>query len=152
MQILMFEFESLFTLYKISNLNGNISFEKVSEISDFQQLDFENNTECIIVDVTASDEPKLSLSINNLMNGNYKITTNKVTNAIKRINSEGQITEHLDREEYVRLSTPIKATVGMVKKYFSENSEWDFYSFISQNSNFFENYQAVEPEVFLESK
>lgn len=148
----MFEFESLFTLYKISNLNGNISFEKVSEISDFQQLDFENNTECIIVDVTASDEPKLSLSINNLMNGNYKITTNKVTNAIKRINSEGQITEHLDREEYVRLSTPIKATVGMVKKYFSENSEWDFYSFISQNSNFFENYQAVEPEVFLESK
>jgi hypothetical protein len=152
MQILMFEFESLFTLYKISNLNGNISFEKVSEISDFQQLDFENNTECIIVDVTASDEPKLSLSLNNLMNGNYKITTNKVTNAIKRINSEGQITEHLDREEYVRLSTPIKATVGMVKKYFSENSEWDFYSFISQNSNFFENYQAVEPEVFLESK
>jgi len=148
----MFEFESLFTLYKISNLNGNISFEKVSEISDFQQLDFENNTECIIVDVTASDEPKLSLSLNNLMNGNYKITTNKVTNAIKRINSEGQITEHLDREEYVRLSTPIKATVGMVKKYFSENSEWDFYSFISQNSNFFENYQAVEPEVFLESK
>ena len=152
MQILMFEFESLFTLYKISNLNGNISFEKVSEISDFQQLDFENNTECIIVDATASDEPKLSLSLNNLMNGNYKITTNKVTNAIKRINSEGQITEHLDREEYVRLSTPIKATVGMVKKYFSENSEWDFYSFISQNSNFFENYQAVEPEVFLESK
>jgi hypothetical protein len=152
MQILMFEFESLFTLYKISNLNGNISFEKVSDISDFQQLDFENNTECIIVDVTASDEPKLSLSLNNLMNGNYKITTNKVTNAIKRINSEGQITEHLDREEYVRLSTPIKATVGMVKKYFSENSEWDFYSFISQNSNFFENYQAVEPEVFLESK
>ena len=139
MQILMFEFESLFTLYKISNLNGNISFEKVSEISDFQQLDFENNTECIIVDVTASDEPKLSLSLNNLMNGNYKITTNKVTNAIKRINSEGQITEHLDREEYVRLSTPIKATVGMIKKYFSENSEWDFYSFISQNSNFFEN-------------
>ena len=148
----MFEFESLFTLYKISNLNGNISFEKVSEISDFQQLDYENNKECIIVDVTASDEPKLSLSLNNLMNGNYKITTNKVTNAIKRINSEGQITEHLDREEYVRLSTPIKATVGMVKKYFSENSEWDFYSFISQNSNFFENYQAVEPEVFLESK
>jgi len=148
----MFEFESLFTLYKISNLNGNISFEKVSEISDFQQLDFENNTECIIVDVTASDEPKLSLSLNSLMNGNYKITTNKVTNAIKRINSKGQITEHLDREEYVRLSTPIKATVGMVKKYFSENSEWDFYSFISQNSNFFENYQAVEPEVFLESK
>ena len=152
MQILMFEFKSLFTLYKILNLNGNISFEKVSEISDFQQLDFENNTECIIVDVTASDEPKLSLSLNNLMNGNYKITTNKVTNAIKRINSEGQITEHLDREEYVRLSTPIKATVGMVKKYFSENSEWDFYNFISQNSNFFNNYQAVEPEVFLESK
>jgi len=152
MQILMFEFKSLFTLYKILNLNGNISFEKVSEINDFQQLDFENNEECIIVDVTASDEPKLSLSLNNLMNGNYKITTNKVTNAIKRINSEGQITEHLDREEYVRLSTPIKATVGMVKKYFSENSEWDFYSFISQNSNFFENYQAVEPEVFLESK
>ena len=152
MQILMFEFKSLFTLYKISNLNGNISFEKVSEISDFQELDFESNAECIIVDVTASDEPKLSLSLNNLMNGNYKITTNKVTNAIKRINSEGQITEHLNREEYVRLSTPIKATVGMVKKYFSENSEWDFYNFISQNSNFFNNYQAVEPEVFLESK
>ena len=50
MQILMFEFKSLFTLYKILNLNGNISFEKVSEINNsklskyLSNFDFDQNT------------------------------------------------------------------------------------------------------------
>jgi len=152
MQILMFEFKSLFTLYKITNLNGNITFEKITEFNDISKLEIEASAKCLIIDKTASDEPKLSLSINNLMNSDYKITTNKVTNAIKRINTEGQITEHLNREEYVRLSTPIKANVKMVKNYFSQYSEWDFYKFVSLNNSFFNNYQALEPEVFLESK
>ena len=152
MQILMFEFKSLFTLYKITNLNGNITFEKITEFDDICKLEIEASAKCLIIDKTASDEPKLSLSINNLMNSDYKITTNKVTNAIKRINTEGQITEHLNREEYVRLSTPIKANVKMVKNYFSQYSEWDFYKFVSLNNSFFNNYQALEPEVFLESK
>jgi len=148
----MFEFKSLFTLYKITNLNGNITFEKITEFNDISKLEIEASAKCLIIDNTASDEPKLSLSINNLMNSDYKITTNKVTNAIKRINTEGQITEHLNREEYVRLSTPIKANVKMVKNYFSQYSEWDFYKFVSLNNSFFNNYQALEPEVFLESK
>ena len=73
-------------------------------------------------------------------------------NAIKKINMEGKIIEHLDREEYIRLSTPSKATVGMVKDYFNKYSSWSFNKFMVLNSSYYDQYQAVEPEVYLESK
>ena len=152
MQILVLEINTSITLFNLSDENGSLKFKNLGEVQDSNYLNFNDDKECLIVDSTAPEEPKLSMLIGNLIISDYKITTNNVTNAIKKINTDGQIVEHLNREEYIRLSTPSKATVGMVKKYFSENSEWDFYNFISQNSNFFKNYQAVEPEVFLESK
>ena len=90
--------------------------------------------------------------INKLIASDYKITTNNVPNAIKKINTDGKIIEHLDREEYIRLSTPSKATIGMVKAYFNKYSSWSFNKFMVLNSSYYDQYQAVEPEVYLESK
>ena len=106
----------------------------------------------MIIDSTAPEEPKLSMLLSNFINSDYKITTNNVTNAIKKINTDGQIIEHLDREEYIRLSTPSKATIGMVKSYFKKYASWNFNKFIALHSSYYDQYQTLEPEVYLESK
>lgn len=152
MQILVLEINTSITLFNLSDQNGSLKFENIGEVQDSNNLNFKDDTECIIIDSTAPEEPKLSMLLGNLISSNYKITTNNVTNAIKKINTDGQIVEHLDREEYIRLSTPSKATVGMVKSYFNKYPLWSFNKFMSLHNSYYDQYKALEPEVYLESK
>ena len=152
MQILVLEINTSITLFNLSDENGSLKFENLGEVQDSNSLNFNDDTECLIIDSTAPEEPKLSMLIGNLIISDYKITTNNVTNAIKKINTDGQIVEHLNREEYIRLSTPSKATVGMVKSYFKKYPSWSFNKFMSLHNSYYDQYQAVEPEVYLESK
>ena len=152
MQILVLEINTSITLFNLSDENGSLKFKNLGEVQDSNSLNFNDDTECLIIDSTAPEEPKLSVLIGNLIISDYKITTNNVTNAIKKINTDGQIVEHLNREEYIRLSTPSKATVGMVKSYFNKYPSWSFNKFMSLHNSYYDQYQAVEPEVYLESK
>ena len=152
MQILVLEVNTSNTLFNLNEVNGNLTFEKIKEIDNPQALDFLDDTECIILDNTAPDEPKLSVVTSNLLNSEYKVTTNNVTNAIKKINAQGQIVEHLDREEYTRLCTPAKSNIGMIKSYFKKYPEWNLNKFMLENEEYYDKYQALEPEVYLESK
>ena len=152
MQILVLEINTSITLFNLSDENGSLKFKNLGEVQDSNNLNFNDDTECLIIDSTAPEEPKLSMLLGNLISSNYKITTNNVTNAIKKINTDGQIVEHLNREEYIRLSTPSKATVGMVKSYFNKYPSWSFNKFMSLHNSYYDQYQAVEPEVYLESK
>ena len=152
MQILVLEINTSITLFNLSDQSGSLKFENLGEVQDSNNLNFNDETECLIIDSTAPEEPKLSMLIGNLISSDYKITTNNVTNAIKKINTDGQIVEHLNREEYIRLSTPSKATVGMVKSYFNKYPSWSFNKFMSLHNFYYDQYQAVEPEVYLESK
>ena len=124
MQILVLEINTSITLFNLSDQSGSLKFENLGEIQNSNQLNFSDDTECVIIDSTAPEEPKLSLLLSNLISSDYKITTNNITNAIKKINTDGQIVEHLDREEYIRLSTQSKATIGMVKSYFNKYASW----------------------------
>ena len=76
-------------MFNLNEINGNLTFEKINEIDNPKFLDYPNNTECIILDNTAPDEPKLSVVLSNLLSSDYKVTTNNVTNAIKKINTDG---------------------------------------------------------------
>jgi 2-C-methyl-D-erythritol 4-phosphate cytidylyltransferase len=152
MQILMLEIESSIKLFNLKEQKGSLKFESIEELQDVNGLSFSDETECIIIDSTAPNEPKLSLLLSKLIASDYKITTNNVPNAIKKINMDGKIIEHLDREEYIRLSTPSKATIGMIKAYFNKYASWSFNKFLDLNSSYYDQYQAVEPEVYLESK
>ena len=118
MQILVLEVNSSITLFNLNEINGNLTFEKINEIDNPQFLDYVDETECIILDSTAPDEPKLSVVLSNLLSSDYKVTKNNVTNAIKKINNQGQIVKHLNREEYIRRCTPAKSNIGMIKSYF----------------------------------
>ena len=152
MQILVLEINTSITLFNLSDQSGSLKFENLGEIQNSNQLNFSDDTECVITDSTAPEEPKLSLLLSNLISSDYKITTNNITNAIKKINTDGQIVEHLDREEYIRLSTPSKATIGMVKSYFNKYASWSFNKFMLLHSSYYDKYQTLEPEVYLESK
>ena len=152
MQILVLEINTSITLFNLSNKDGSLKFENLGEIQDLKQLNYSDNTNCLIIDSTSPEEPKLSMLLTNFINSDYKITTNNVTNAIKKINTDGQIVEHLDREEYIRLSTPSKATIGMVRSYFNKYALWSFNKFIALNSSYYDQYQTLKPEVYLESK
>jgi len=146
------EVNTSITLFNLNEVKGNLTFEKIKEIDNPQVLDYLDDTECIILDNTAPDEPKLSVVTSNLLNSEYKVTTNNVTNAIKKINAQGQIVEHLDREEYTRLCTPAKSNIGMIKSYFKKYPEWNLNKFMLENEEYYDKYQALEPEVYLESK
>ena len=54
------------------------------------KLNFSDDTGCVIIDGTAPEEPKLSMLLSNLISSDYKITTNNVTNAIKKINLDSK--------------------------------------------------------------
>jgi len=114
--------------------------------------DLVNTKTCIVVDALATDEPTLSISLENILKSNYSITTQKVTNALKKINSTGKVVSHLNRENYQRLSTPIKASGHSISQYFDKNSSWDFEKYLKLNNHSYKDYQTFEAELILESK
>ena len=114
--------------------------------------DLVNTKTCIVVDALATDEPTLSISLENILKSNYSITTQKVTNALKKINSTGKVVSHLNRENYQRLSTPIKASGHSISQYFDKNSSWDFEKYLRLNNHSYKDYQTFEAELILESK
>ena len=114
--------------------------------------DLVNTKTCIVVDALATDEPTLSISLENILKSNYSITTQKVTNALKKIDSTGKVVSHLNRENYQRLSTPIKANGHSISQYFDKNSSWDFEKYLKLNNHSYKDYQTFEAELILESK
>ena len=114
--------------------------------------DLVNTKTCIVVDALATDEPTLSISLENILKSNYSITTQKVTNALKKIDSTGKVVSHLNRENYQRLSTPIKASGHSISQYFDKNSSWDFEKYLRLNNHSYKDYQTFDAELILESK
>ena len=76
MQILVLEINTSITLFNLSDKNGSLKFENLGEIQDSNQLNFSDDTKCLIIDSTAPEEPKLSMLLTNFINSEYKITTN----------------------------------------------------------------------------
>ena len=61
MQILVLEINTSITLFNLSDKNGSLKFENLGEIQDSNQLNFSDDTKCLIIDSTAPEEPKLSM-------------------------------------------------------------------------------------------
>ena len=120
------------------------SFDEISNIA--------KNENCIVIDELATDEPTLSISLENILKSKYSITTQKVTNALKKIDSSGKVVSHLDRDDYQRLATPIKASGDSITKYFENHSLWNFEKYLKLNNHSYKDYQTFEARVILESK
>lgn len=154
MKYLLLNFKEMPTYgwIEYSEEKGLILSEQKMFSSFLDIKDLVNTKTCIIVDALATDEPTLSISLENILKSNYSITTQKVTNALKKINSTGKVVSHLNRENYQRLSTPIKASGHSISQYFDKNSSWDFEKYLRLNNHSYKDYQTFEAELILESK
>lgn len=154
MKYLLLNFKEMPTYgwIEYSEEKGLILSEQEMFSSFLDIKDLVNTKTCIVVDALATDEPTLSISLENILKSNYSITTQKVTNALKKINSTGKVVSHLNRENYQRLSTPIKASGHSISQYFDKNSSWDFEKYLRLNNHSYKDYQTFEAELILESK
>jgi len=154
MKYLLLNFKEMPTYgwIEYSEEKGLILSEQKMFSSFLDIKDLVNTKTCIVVDALATDEPTLSISLENILKSNYSITTQKVTNALKKINSTGKVVSHLNRENYQRLSTPIKASGHSISQYFDKNSSWDFEKYLKLNNHSYKDYQTFEAELILESK
>ena len=154
MKYLLLNFKEMPTYgwIEYSEEKGLILSEQKMFSSFLDIKDLVNTKTCIIVDALATDEPTLSISLENILKSNYSITTQKVTNALKKISSTGKVVSHLNRENYQRLSTPIKASGHSISQYFDKNSSWDFEKYLRLNNHSYKDYQTFEAELILESK
>ncbi|MBT7014042.1 MAG: hypothetical protein HN962_03820 [Actinobacteria bacterium] len=154
MKYLLLNFKEMPTYgwIEYSEEKGLILSEQKMFSSFLDIKDLVNTKTCIIVDALATDEPTLSISLENILKSNYSITTQKVTNALKKIDSTGKVVSHLNRENYQRLSTPIKASGHSISQYFDKNSSWDFEKYLRLNNHSYKDYQTFEAELILESK
>jgi len=154
MKYLLLNFKEMPTYgwIEYSEAKGLILSEQEMFSSFLDIKDLVNTKTCIVVDALATDEPTLSISLENILKSNYSITTQKVTNALKKIDSTGKVVSHLNRENYQRLSTPIKASGHSISQYFDKNSSWDFEKYLRLNNHSYKDYQTFEAELILESK
>ena len=154
MKYLLLNFKEMPTYgwIEYSEEKGLILSEQEMFSSFLDIKDLVNTKTCIVVDALATDEPTLSISLENILKSNYSITTQKVTNALKNIDSTGKVVSHLNRENYQRLSTPIKASGHSISQYFDKNSSWDFEKYLKLNNHSYKDYQTFEAELILESK
>ena len=154
MKYLLLNFKEMPTYgwIEYSEEKGLILSEQEMFSSFLDIKDLVNTKTCIVVDALATDEPTLSISLENILKSNYSITTQKVTNALKKIDSTGKVVSHLNRENYQRLSTPIKASGHSISQYFDKNSTWDFEKYLKLNNHSYKDYQTFEAELILESK
>ena len=154
MKYLLLNFKEIPTYgwIEYSEQKGLVLSEQEMFSSFLDIKDLVNTKTCIVVDALATDEPTLSISLENILKSNYSITTQKVTNALKKIDSTGKVVSHLNRENYQRLSTPIKASGHSISQYFDKNSSWDFEKYLRLNNHSYKDYQTFEAELILESK
>ena len=68
MQILVLEINTSITLFNLSDKNGSLKFENLGETQDSNQLNYSDDTKCLIIDSTAPEEPKLSMLLTNFLN------------------------------------------------------------------------------------
>lgn len=86
MQLILFDVREKTDIYSIYVSDSALNLNKKNFISNnVKDLDLPDNMPCFIIDNTSADEPKLSLMLNSLLNAPYKISTNDVTNAIKKL-------------------------------------------------------------------
>ena len=56
-----------------------------------------------------------------------------LTNALKKIDSKGNVIENLDREEYLEVYTPLICKSEYIENYFKKNQYWVLDKFIRMN-------------------
>ncbi len=114
--------------YKELHLNKESTVSSINRLDDEIVLVFDEN--CIL-------ELELVEIRENLIE-NYKpekiyLYAKPVTNALKKIDSKGNVIENLNREEYLEVYTPLICKSEYIENYFKKNQYWVLDKFIRMN-------------------
>ena len=116
--------------YKELHLNRESTVSSINRLDDGVLLVFDENSslELELVDIQKN-------LIENYKPEKIYLYAKPLTNALKKIDSKGNVIENLNREEYLEVYTPLICKSKYIENYFKENQYWLLDKFIRMNED-----------------
>ena len=121
--------------YKKLHLNQKSNVSLIDGLDDEIFLIFDDN--CVLE--VESEEIQKNL-IENYKPEKIYLYAKSLTNALKKVDSDGYVVENLDRGQYVEVYTPLICQSEYIESYFKKYQYWSLDRFIELNEDKIEFY------------
>ena len=121
--------------YKKLHLNQKSTVNLIDGLDDEIFLIFDDN--CVLE--VENEEVQKNL-IENYKPEKIYLYAKSLTNALKKVDSDGYVVENLDRGQYVEVYTPLICQSGYIESYFKKYQYWSLDRFIELNEDKIEFY------------
>ena len=121
--------------YKKLHLNQKSTVNLIDGLDDEIFLIFDDN--CVLE--VESEEIQKNL-IENYKPEKIYLYAKSLTNALKKVDSDGYVVENLDRGQYVEVYTPLICQSEYIESYFKKYQYWSLDRFVELNEDKIEFY------------
>lgn len=121
--------------YKKLHLNQKSTVNLIDGLGDEIFLIFDDN--CVLE--VENEEIQKNL-IENYKPEKIYLYAKSLTNALKKVDSDGYVVENLDRGQYVEVYTPLICQSEYIESYFKKYQYWSLDRFIELNEDKIEFY------------
>ena len=121
--------------YKKLHLNQKSTVDLIDGLDDEIFLIFDDN--CVLE--VENEEVQKNL-IENYKPEKIYLYAKSLTNALKKVDSDGYVVENLDRGQYVEVYTPLICQSEYIESYFKKYQYWSLDRFIELNEDKIEFY------------
>ena len=121
--------------YKKLHLNQKSTVYSIDGLDDETFLIFDEN--CVLEVENEEIEKNL---IENYKPEKIYLYAKSLTNALKKVDSDGYVVENLDRGQYVDVYTPLICQSEYIESYFKKYQYWSLDRFIELNEDKIEFY------------
>ena len=121
--------------YKKLHLNQKSTVYSIDGLDDETFLIFVDN--CVLE--VENEEVQKNL-IENYKPEKIYLYAKSLTNALKKVDSDGYVVENLDRGQYVEVYTPLICQSEYIESYFKKYQYWSLDRFIELNEDKIEFY------------
>ena len=121
--------------YKKLHLNQKSTVNLIDGLDDEIFLIFDDN--CVLE--VENEEIQKNL-IENYKPEKIYLYAKSLTNALKKVDSDGYVVENLDRGQYVEVYTPLICQSEYIESYFKKYQYWSLDRFIELNEDKIEFY------------
>jgi len=121
--------------YKKLHLNQKSTVYSIDGLDDETFLIFDEN--CVLEVENEEIEKNL---IENYKPEKIYLYAKSLTNALKKVDSDGYVVENLDRGQYVEVYTPLICQSEYIESYFKKYQYWSLDRFVELNEDKIEFY------------
>ncbi len=121
--------------YKKLHLNQKSTVDLIDGLDDEIFLIFDDN--CVLE--VENEEIQKNL-IENYKPEKIYLYAKSLTNALKKVDSDGYVVENLDRGQYVEVYTPLICQSEYIESYFKKYQYWSLDRFVELNEDKIEFY------------